>query len=99
MVSRCRDYRRRYGITLKERDALIAAHPFCAICNTPFDMRHPRSSAAPTIDHCHTTLRVRGVLCQLCNRGLGNFKDNPASLRAALAYLRRTNGRRTTRNV
>lgn len=38
-------------------------------------------------DHDHTTGDHRGWLCQNCNKGLGNFKDNPKLLEAALRYL------------
>lgn len=39
------------------------------------------------IDHCHTTVVVRGLLCHSCNVGLGNFKDNQELLRKAMGYL------------
>jgi hypothetical protein len=39
------------------------------------------------IDHCHTTGKVRGLLCHACNRALGNFGDNIANLEQAIIYL------------
>ena len=53
----------------------------CAICGT-----------APTnkkldLDHCHETKKIRGLLCNNCNRGLGHFKDNPELLRKAIDYI------------
>ena len=39
------------------------------------------------VDHCHSTNKVRGLLCQNCNRGLGMFKDNIQFLKNAINYL------------
>lgn len=39
------------------------------------------------IDHCHKTNVVRGLLCRMCNMGLGAFKDNPTALRKAADYI------------
>jgi len=39
------------------------------------------------MDHNHQTGEIRGMLCNLCNRGLGLFKDNPELLTKAIEYL------------
>ena len=43
--------------------------------------------AKPHVDHCHKTGRIRGLICQACNHGLGNFKDNVRTIARAWAYL------------
>lgn len=54
----------------------------CAICKTK-----PPKGKRLDIDHDHSTGEVRGLLCGLCNRGLGLFKDNPNTLRSAADYV------------
>jgi hypothetical protein len=39
------------------------------------------------IDHCHSTGKVRKLLCLQCNTGLGNFRDDKALLGKAIEYL------------
>lgn len=41
------------------------------------------------VDHDHTTLATRGLLCQYCNSGLGMFREDTNSLRQAIKYLER----------
>lgn len=54
----------------------------CAICELP-----EISGRSLAIDHCHETGRVRGLLCNRCNRALGLMKDDPERLLRAINYL------------
>lgn len=42
------------------------------------------------LDHCHTTGKFRGNLCENCNLGLGRFKDSIDNLNKAIDYLQKT---------
>ena len=76
----------KYGITLKEYTNLLEEqNQVCAICSEPCDLK-PRLS----VDHDHTTGKLRGLLCDSCNNGLGRFKDNPETLSNAIEYLKST---------
>ena len=72
----------KYGLTRDELSALLAQHDVCAICGTDQWGRK-----GPQVDHDHATGKVRGVLCNNCNQGLGRFADDPTRLRAAAEYL------------
>jgi hypothetical protein len=71
--------RQRYGINGADEQAMIAVQRgLCAICS---------NAKAEHVDHDHETGRVRGVLCPGCNTGMGQLKDDPATLRRAADYL------------
>jgi len=40
------------------------------------------------VDHCHSTGKIRGMLCGNCNNGLGRFKDKIEYLEKAIPYLK-----------
>lgn len=50
----------------------------CVICG---------SEEPLVVDHDHMTGKVRGMLCNHCNRGLGHFRDSPMLLEFAAQYL------------
>jgi hypothetical protein len=45
-----------------------------------------------SLDHCHETEMLRGLLCGKCNTGLGMFNDNVKSMIKACIYLNENNG-------
>jgi len=55
----------------------------CKICLSELNL----DSKDAHIDHCHTTNKVRGILCRNCNLALGLMKDNVISLENAIKYL------------
>ena len=78
--------KRKYNITLLDFDNLLKEQSFlCKICLTDLTKL---STNKVVVDHCHTSGKVRGVLCSMCNFGLGHFKDNPQSLENAINYLK-----------
>lgn len=84
--------RRNYGIGLNDyADLWFAQGGVCAICGRPETMKHYRDGTPwmLTVDHCHTTQRVRALLCNACNLGIGHFADSVDRLERALAYLRK----------
>lgn len=82
-VAKNNKLKRAYGITLAERDQMLAAQGgVCGICKT--DSPGPRDWHT---DHCHDTGRVRGILCHSCNTGIGGLKHNAAFLSNAIQYL------------
>jgi hypothetical protein len=84
--SRTYHLKRRYGITAADADAMLAAQGgLCAVC---------QAAPAAHVDHDHETGAVRALLCFNCNGGLGQFRDDPAILRAAAAYVEHHRRRR-----
>src|SRR5258708_6577802 len=75
----------KYRIRLSDYEALLEKQGgTCAICPRSKPVGMKRFS----VDHCHKTGRVRGLLCMPCNAGLGNFGDNPYLLSKARIYVK-----------
>jgi hypothetical protein len=73
----------RYGISLEQYELMLRRQGgVCAICG-----EQPAGSLY--VDHCHATSKVRGLLCQRCNCGLGYYRDDQRLTMAATAYLRK----------
>jgi len=79
----------RYGITLLQYETLLKnQNGSCAICNTKNPSVKNKKNCYFSVDHCHDTGRIRGLLCPTCNSGIGFLKDNPQIILKAAEYLR-----------
>ena len=79
-----------FGITAtKYVEMLTAQGGNCLICEKPEKITNGNSGKTRdlAIDHCHTTLKVRGLLCSHCNTSIGLMCDDPSILRKAADYL------------
>lgn len=74
----------KYNLLPEHKQALIDKQEnACAICAYKFGQK----VGDMKVDHCHSTGVVRGLLCDLCNRGLGYFRDQADRLINAANYL------------
>ena len=74
-----------YGLTLEDYDAmLLEQNGGCAICSKEETIS---GKGVLSVDHDHKSGKVRGLLCDTCNRGLGHFFDNTEYLTNAVLYL------------
>jgi hypothetical protein len=77
---------RQYGLTVADYDRMLAVQDGrCAICRSDTPLGRGRWH----IDHDHVTGQFRGLLCNNCNRGIGYFGDDDATLSAAAEYIAR----------
>lgn len=86
-----REHLRKYGLTVADYEWLLAQQDFvCAVCGRSETKlgRGGEDSVQPlSVDHCHATGNVRGLLCHACNRGLAAFRDSSRFLLSAAGYL------------
>lgn len=78
-------------------DFILSRPPKCECCNRDLDMTV--SSIDFAIDHFHDTGRLRGLLCNDCNLGIGSFQDSIAVLKAAKRYLESHHAKRDVSKV
>lgn len=86
----CQQLHIRYGIDeYKYEDLLISSNYKCAICGEEEKIVDARTGKIYelSIDHCHDSGKVRGILCGNCNAGIGHFKDDIGILKRAILYL------------
>lgn len=73
--------KKEYGLTEFDVDQMLEKQKFqCPICETNIQVGYH-------IDHCHTTNKVRGLLCQKCNQAIGLFKEKEEIFYRAAKYI------------
>jgi len=84
------EIRRVFNLTPTDYAGMLARQDSkCAICKRPEQVLNTRTGEVRrlAVDHCHTTGKVRGLLCFRCNRAVGLMNDNAEYLNSASAYL------------
>jgi hypothetical protein len=82
---RYKELQRVYGITKQHYDSIFDFQDGkCAICRNPFESKGKRRAC---IDHDHSTGKIRGILCNMCNMMIGHADENKKTLEMAIAYL------------
>jgi len=77
-----------FGMSQEDWDSLFLSQAkSCAICGATEPGRKDKQWC---LDHDHETNKPRGILCNGCNMGIGNFRDNTQNIASAIEYLLRS---------
>lgn len=77
--------RLKYGLTLKQfADMVKKQNGLCLICKKP-----QIDKKKLCVDHDHKTGKIRGLLCDHCNKGLGHVREDIKILEAMVKYLKK----------
>ena len=75
---------KKYGMTIDDFETKVREQDGkCAICAEQLKF----GTGGCAVDHDHVSNRVRGLLCRLCNVGVGHFRENTVILSQAIEYL------------
>lgn len=82
--------RRTFGLAFDDYQKMLQRqNGLCFICEKPEISTDPRSGKQKRlqVDHCHTTGKIRGLLCYRCNTAIGYLQDDPAAAARLAEYL------------
>jgi hypothetical protein len=86
--ARKRMLKQKYNLSIEEFDKMFETQNFkCAICSNTHSYGRRNTLH---VDHCHETGKVRGLLCNNCNAGMGLLQDNIENLKKAIEYLEKS---------
>jgi hypothetical protein len=85
---RDKDLRKTFGITLDQYNEMLAKQGgVCAICEQPERSMRGENVKLLAVDHCHTTGKIRELLCSRCNPMLGYAGDSVDILAKSIRYI------------
>ena len=83
LVQKRAELKRLYGITIEQYVEIFSKqNGVCAIC-----LEECKTRKSLSVDHNHLTGKIRGLLCNRCNRAIGMFNDDTAILERAKKYI------------
>lgn len=78
-----------HGITGKQYLSMCEKQGnVCAVCKNKETVKYRGKPRRLSVDHDHKTNKIRGLLCDDCNKGIGCFHENIQFLESAIAYLK-----------
>lgn len=81
-TERNQNLKRFYGITIEDFELMLNnQNGVCKICSSD------NGGNTLHVDHCHSTGKVRGLLCGKCNTAIGLMNDDIDVLLSAIKYL------------
>ncbi len=81
-----------YGITEVQYNLMLKSqNGVCKICKQPETVKQYGKVRRLSVDHCHKTNKVRGLLCLRCNTLLAHVENRPEILEAIPKYLQKEN--------
>lgn len=86
------DLRQKHGITLEIYNQMLKdQNSVCRICHQKETQLDHRTNIPYnlSVDHCHVSGKIRGLLCNRCNRSLGMAEDNIELLESMIQYLQK----------
>ena len=91
LLKRLSKVKKLYGLTKEQYFTLIEKYNNkCAICGEQEETTLKGTLWNLSIDHCHTTNKVRGLLCHDCNVILGKLKDSVDMCKSIIKYLEKS---------
>lgn len=77
-----------YGISLEKYNEMHRQQlGLCAICHKPEEGTIKGIVKRLSVDHCHKSKKIRGLLCAKCNSAIGLFQDDKDLITSALLYI------------
>jgi hypothetical protein len=90
LTRRLQAVKRHYNLDAEQYlQMILDQNNCCAICNKPETHKNRNGDVRPlNVDHCHSTGKVRALLCTHCNSMLGQAFDSIERLQKGIEYLK-----------